>query len=122
MTHLEKKNLKRYKIAIDLLWRSIKSKDLKGRDDSVEYGNEKYGLNAQSVYLYRRATKFLYLDSYTCMLTNKYSITQLAELSILWLETVKELHEKNIISHDLTCLELREIAKLYKHKEKQTKI
>lgn len=121
LTHLELRNLEKYRIAIDLYWRSIESEDTKGYDDSVEYGKEKYGLTAQNVRKYQRATKFLYYDLGTCMLSNKYKITQLIELNALWLQTAKDLHERGEISHDLTCMELRAIAQKYKKIQDQNK-
>lgn len=118
LTNLEKQNLKKYEIAVDLYQRSILSEDEKGYDDSVEYGREKYGLTAQSVYKYKRSAKFLYYDSKTCILSNKFKITQLMELSVLDLSTAQMLFDKGVISHDLNCMELREIARKNKVKHK----
>lgn len=117
MTHLERKNLERYKIAVDLYMRSVKSKDLKGYDDSVLYGQEKYGMTQTSIYQYKKAVKFIYYDTLTCMLDNKFTISQLIELNGLWLPTALKLYQEGKISHDLTCVELREIAKEYKNKQ-----
>jgi|GEM_PF-3730298 len=116
LTNLEKQNLKKYEIAIDLYRRSLESEAKNGFDDSAEYGKEKYNLNPMSVYRYKRATKFLYYDSMSCILSNKFKITQLMELSVLDLSTAQKLYDKRIISHDLNCLELREVVRKYKPK------
>lgn len=120
LTQLEKKNLDKYKIAIELFNRSLKSKDLKGYDDSILYAQETYGISKQMAYQYRRACKFLYFDTCTCMLDNKFTITQLVELSQLAQTIVLQLYKDGEITHYMTCQELRHIVKNQKPKEKNT--
>lgn len=119
LTQLERKNLEKYRIAVDIYNRSIKSKDLKGYDDSLLYAQETYGLSKQIAYQYKRACKFLYFDTCTCMLDNKFTITQLVELSQLWQPIVIKLYEMGKITHYMTCQEIRNIVKSEKPKQQK---
>lgn len=121
MTQLEKRNLERYKIAVDIALRSQESKDKLGFDDSITYAADKYGMTKPLIYQYRKAAKFINKDTCNCIFDNRFKITQLVELNGLWIPTAQELYQKGLITSYMSCLELRDIARSYKQKQEQNK-